>query len=261
MNQDVLLFEMLGPVARLTLNRPKAMNALNLAILGELEQRLSEIANNDELRVLILTGTGAAFCAGADLKEVLAGSSLPAGEADFLDRCAVIFGQLRNFPKPVIAALNGITMAGGLELAMCADLVVAAEGATIGDAHANFGVYPGAGGAAILPRLIPLNMAMYLLMTGKSLSATEMKNLGLVCEVHADSELPEAALKLAQQIAKKSPIALSRMKEVARASADKSRDDALQHEQVMLRKHLRSFDIQEGLQAFSEKRAPQFKGR
>jgi enoyl-CoA hydratase/carnithine racemase len=261
MNQDVLLFEMVGPVARLTLNRPKAMNALNLAILGELEQRLSEIANNDELRVLILTGTGAAFCAGADLKEVLAGSSLPAGEADFLDRCAVIFGQLRNFPKPVIAALNGITMAGGLELAMCADLVVAAEGATIGDAHANFGVYPGAGGAAILPRLIPLNMAMYLLMTGKSLSATEMKNLGLVCEVHADSELPEAALKLAQQIAKKSPIALSRMKEVARASADKSRDDALQHEQVMLRKHLRSFDIQEGLQAFSEKRAPQFKGR
>jgi enoyl-CoA hydratase/carnithine racemase len=261
MNQDVLLFEMVGPVARLTLNRPKAMNALNLAILGELEQRLNEIANNDELRVLILTGTGAAFCAGADLKEVLAGSSLPAGEADFLDRCAVIFGQLRNFPKPVIAALNGITMAGGLELAMCADLVVAAEGATIGDAHANFGVYPGAGGAAILPRLIPLNMAMYLLMTGKSLSATEMKNLGLVCEVHADSELPDAALKLATQIAKKSPIALSRMKEVARASADKSRDDALQHEQVMLRKHLRSFDIQEGLQAFSEKRAPQFKGR
>ncbi|MFZ6048100.1 enoyl-CoA hydratase/isomerase family protein [Pseudomonas sp. CR3202] len=261
MSQDVLLFETVGPVARLTLSRPKAMNSLNLAILAELELRLSEIAGNDELRVLILTGTGPAFCAGADLKEVLAGSSLPAGEADFLDRCAVVFGQLRNFPKPIIAALNGITMAGGLELAMCADLVVAAESATIGDAHANFGVYPGAGGAAVLPRLIPLNMAMYLLMTGKSLSSTEMKTLGLVCEVHADSELAEAALKLAQQIAKKSPIALSRMKEVARASADKSRDDALQHEQVMLRKHLRSFDIQEGLQAFSEKRAPQFQGR
>lgn len=261
MSQDVLLFETVGPVARLTLNRPKAMNSLNLAILAELELRLSEIAANDELRVLILTGTGQAFCAGADLKEVLAGASLPAGEADFLDRCTVVFGQLRNFPKPVIAALNGITMAGGLELAMCADMVVAAESATIGDAHANFGVYPGAGGAAVLPRLIPLNMAMYLLMTGKSLSATEMKACGLVCEVHGDGELDDATVALAKQIAKKSPIALRRMKEVARASADKTRDDALQHEQVMLRQHMRSFDIQEGLQAFSEKRAPQFKGR
>lgn len=261
MSQDVLLFETVGPVARLTLNRPKAMNSLNLAMLAELELRLSEIAGNDELRVLILTGTGPAFCAGADLKEVLAGASLPAGEADFLDRCTVVFGQLRNFPKPVIAALNGITMAGGLELAMCADMVVAAESATIGDAHANFGVYPGAGGAAVLPRLVPLNMAMYLLMTGKSLSATEMKACGLVCEIHSDAELADAAVALAKQISKKSPIALRRMKEVARASADKTRDDALQHEQVMLRQHLRSFDLQEGLQAFSEKRAPQFKGR
>jgi enoyl-CoA hydratase/carnithine racemase len=261
MSQDVLLFETIGEVARLTLNRPRAMNALNLAMLEQLKQRLDEIAGNDELQVLILVGAGSAFCAGADLQEVLAGSTLPAGEADFLDRSTVVFDQLRNFPKPVIAALNGITMAGGLELAMCADIVVAAERATIADAHANFGVYPGAGGAAVLPRLIPLNIAMYLLMTGKSLSAAEMKTYGLVCEVHADAELESAALELARHIAKKSPIALRRMKEVARASADKSRDDALRHEQVMLRQHLRSYDLQEGLRAFSEKRAPQFKGR
>ena len=151
-------------------------------------------------------------------------------------------------------------MAGGLELAMCADVVVAAEGATIADAHANFGVYPGAGGAAILPRLIPLNMAMYLLLTGKSLSATAMKACGLVSEVHPDEGLADAALALARHIAKKSPIALRRMKEVARASADKSRDDALLHEQVMLRRHMRSFDFDEGLRAFAEKRAPQFQG-
>ncbi|MCY1384687.1 Carnitinyl-CoA dehydratase [compost metagenome] len=104
-------------------------------------------------------------------------------------------------------------------------------------------------------------MAMYLLMTGRSMTATEMHACGLVCEVHSAGELAEATLELAVQIARKSPIALRRMKEVARASADKTRDDALQHEQVMLRKHMRSFDSLEGLQAFSEKRAPRFQGR
>lgn len=261
MTDEVLLFETIGPVARLTLNRPKAMNSLNLAILAELDRRLTDIASNDELRVLVITGTGSAFCTGADLKEVLAGQKLGPGEADFLDRANVVYGRLRNFAKPLIAALNGVTMAGGLELAMCADIVVAAESATIADAHANFGVYPGAGGAAILPRLIPLNMAMYLLLTGKSLSAAEMKACGLVCEVHPDADFADAVLKLASLIAKKSPVALRRMKEVARASGDKTRADALLHEQVMLRAHMRSFDFHEGLQSFAEKRAPQFQGR
>ena len=261
MTEEVLLFEAIGPVARLTLNRPRAMNAINLAMLAELDQRLAEIAANDELRVLVITGAGPAFCAGADLKEVLAGQKPGPGETDFLDYANGVYGRLRNFAKPVIAALNGVTMAGGLELAMCADIVVAAESATIADAHANFGVYPGAGGAAILPRLIPLNMAMYLLLTGKSLSAIEMKACGLVCEVHPDDVFADAVLKLASLIAKKSPVALRRMKEVARASGDKTRDDALLHEQVMLRAHMRSFDFHEGLRAFADKRAPQFQGR
>lgn len=258
MSEDVLLLETLGPVARLTLNRPRAMNSLNLAIIAELGRRLTELAADNAVRVVIITGSGPAFCAGADLKEVVASRAPAPGEPDFLDRGDVVFGQLRNFPKPVIAALNGITMAGGLELAMCADIIVAAESATIADAHANFGVYPGAGGAAVLPRLIPLNMAMYLLLTGKSLTAGEMKACGLVCEVHPDDRLAAAALDLASHIAQKSPAALCRMKQVARASADKTRDDALRHEQVMLRQHMRSHDYHEGLQAFAGKRAPLF---
>jgi len=261
MTDPVLLMEAFGPVTRLTLNRPKAMNSLNLALLAELESHLVALAADDEARVLVLTGAGHAFCAGADLKEILAGRDLAPGEADFLDRANVVFGLLRNFPKPVIAALNGVTMAGGLELAMCADIVVAADSATIADAHANFGVFPGAGGAAVLPRLVPLNMAMYLLLSGKSLSAAEMKACGLVSEVHPADALADATLALAQHIAKKSPSALRRMKAVARSSADKTRDDALLHEQAMLREHMRSFDFAEGLQAFGEKRAPQFQGR
>lgn len=258
---DALLLELDGPVARLILNRPKAMNALNLEVLSHLEELLPELAANAAVRVVVITGAGQAFCAGADLKEVLAGSSLPAGERDFLDRASAVFNTLREFPKPVIAALNGVTMAGGLELAMCADIVVAAESAQIGDAHANFGVYPGAGGAAVLPRLVPANVARYLLFTGKTLSASDMRQYGFVNEVHPDTELAEAADKLARIIASKSPIALQRMKAVASHSADKSRADALLHEQVMLREHLRSWDLQEGLQAFADKRAPEFQGR
>jgi enoyl-CoA hydratase/carnithine racemase len=261
MSEDILLSETLGPVTRLTLNRPKAMNSMNVALLAEIDRRLAEAEVDDAVRVLVITGAGAAFCAGADLKEVLAGQALSPGEPDFLDRARAVLGRLREFPKPVIAALNGVTMAGGLELAMCADVIVAAESATIADAHANFGVYPGGGGAAILPRLIPLNMAMYLLFTGKSLSAADMKACGLVCEIHPDDGFAEAVLALAQHVAMRSPVALRRMKEVARASADKSREDALLHEQVMLRQHLRSYDFREGLQAFAEKRAPQFLGR
>jgi enoyl-CoA hydratase len=262
MSEAPLLFETRGAVAWLTLNRPKAMNSISLAMIALYEEYLPKIAADDSIRVLVVTGVGPAFCAGADLKEVLESATLPPGELDMLDRvCDNVLTPLRNFPKPVIAALNGLTMAGGLETALCADIVVAAEEAQIGDAHANFGVYPGAGGAALLPRVVPLNVAKYLLLTGKTLSAKDMQNYGFVNEVVPGDQLQDATQKLAESIANKSPIALRRMKEVANASGDKSRDAALEHEQVMLRKHQRSYDMAEGLSAFSEKRKPEFQGR
>ncbi|MEH6636296.1 MAG: enoyl-CoA hydratase/isomerase family protein [Halioglobus sp.] len=262
MSNEDLIYTQKGTTAWLTLNRPKAMNSISISIIARMEELLPQIAADDSVRVVVLTGTGSAFCAGADLKQVLASRDLPPGEPDMLDRvCYNVMNPLRDFPKPVIAALNGVTMAGGLELAMCCDIVLASEKAHIGDAHANFGVYPGAGGAAVLPRLIPHNVAKYLLFTGKTLSAAEMKGYGLVNEVFPADQLEQAATDLAELIAKKSPIALQRMKEVANASLDKSRDAALEHEQVMLRKHERSFDMAEGLAAFAEKRAPDFQGR
>ncbi|MCC6787380.1 MAG: enoyl-CoA hydratase/isomerase family protein [Hyphomonadaceae bacterium] len=260
MSDEPLILETFGAIARLTMNRPKAMNALNLAMIEAFAMVLPRLAADDDIRVLVLTGSDGAFCAGADLKQALAGDPAP-GEPDFLDRARAMTEQLASFPKPVIAALNGVTMAGGLEIAMCADIIIAADSAQIGDAHANFGVFPGGGGAAVLPRVMPLNTALYLLLTGKTLSAAEMKALGLVSEVHPAAALADAAIELAQLIATKSPAALRRMKEVARTSADKTRADALLHEQVLLRAHLRSSDLAEGLRAFAEKRPPRFVGK
>jgi len=259
-HEDVLLKQMIGRAMRLTLNRPRAFNALNTAMIQSLRTALDEAQANPEIRVLLLTGSGSAFCAGADLKEALS-SQAPIGEPDFLQQAGDLFERISNFPKPVIAVLNGTTMAGGLELAMSADLIIASETAVVGDAHSNFGVFPGAGGAAVLPRLIPLPMAEYLLFSGKSLPAARLHQLGLVCEVHPPEKLDVAALELAEVLAAKSPAVLRRMKAVARGSADKSRADALMHERVMLREHLRSEDLREGLRAFAEKRKPVFTGR
>lgn len=260
MSEEVVLLEVSGRVALITLNRPKAMNALNSAVVDGMNTAIDSVLWDEAIRAVVVTGSGSAFCAGADLKEVV-GAQVPPGEPDFLDKAGAMMARLATLPKPVIAALNGTTMAGGLELALCADLILAVDTARIGDAHANFGVFPGAGGAALLPRRIPLHAAMYLLYTGKTLPAARLMELGLVCEVHPADGLRAAALELAQTIADKSPSSLRRMKEVARAAADKRGSDALLHEQVHLRQHLRSADFQEGIRAFSEKRAPQFTGR
>lgn len=256
-----LLVEEFGAVLRVTLNRPDAMNALTTAMIDEFARVVRQARDDEEVRVLVVTGAGKAFCAGADLKAFNGAQAVEPGTPDFLDRAFSLFEDLAAFPKPVIASLNGITLAGGLEMALCADLIFAAETARIGDAHANFGVFPGGGGAAVLPRAIPLHAAMYLLFTGKALTAPEMKALGLVCEVHPAAGLSEATMALARHIAGRSPVALRRMKAVARAASDKSRGDALLHEQVMMRAHLRSYDMAEGLAAFAEKREPRFIGR
>ncbi|MFT3755683.1 MAG: enoyl-CoA hydratase/isomerase family protein [Pseudoxanthomonas sp.] len=260
MSSEQMLFEQRGPVAWLTLNRPEAMNSINLAMISAYEEYLPKIASDDSIRVLVITGRGPAFCTGADLKEVLAGAKAAPGEPTFLDRGLKVFAALRNLGKPVIIALNGITMAGGLETALSGDIVIASEDAKIGDCHANFGVFPGAGGAAILSRLIPKNVANYLLFTGKTLSAKQMQEYGFVNEVVPADKLEEAAQKLGELIASKSPLALRRMKEVVRTAQDSSRDDALRHEYLEMQNQMRSWDFTEGLKSFAEKRKPEFKG-
>ena len=247
-----------GPVAWIRFERPKAMNSLNLEILHKATAQLRAWQGDAAVRVVVVTGSGNSFCAGADLKE--AGASVAAGEMDFLDNIVVFFNLLRSYPKPVIAAVNGLALAGGLETVMCCDLVIAGESATFGDAHSNFGVFPGGGGAAVLPRKVPANVAKYLLFTGDALPASDMKTYGLVNEVVPDAELDQRVQQLGEKLARKSPIVLTRMKRVANEAPDKSEADALRDEVLELRNHQRSWDIQEGLAAFIEKRKPEFRG-
>jgi enoyl-CoA hydratase len=264
MNYSCILHERRGAASWITLNRPAEHNAINAPMVEELIDVLTRIAVADEVRVVVVTGAGdKAFCAGADLKGVLAilEKSGAAGEPDFLDRTTAMFDLLRAMPKPVIAAVNGLALAGGLELVMACDLVLAANTAKLGDAHANFGVFPGAGGAAVLPRKVGINRAKQLLFTGDFYSADDMKAFGLVNDVVPAPDLPAAAQTLADKLATRSPAVLRAMKRIANRSLEQSEAAALRDEMLALRDHLRSADLREGLAAFTAKRKPVFTGR
>jgi len=250
-------FEVKGQVGWITLMRPQARNAISMDMALAMAAQLRAWQQDDQVRVVAVTATGPAFCAGADLKA--SGTPGP-GEPDLLDTLVAFFDTLRAFPKPTIAAVNGLAIAGGLETVLACDFVIAAQSARFGDAHSNFGVFPGGGGAAILPRKIPQNIAKYLLYTGESLPAADMKQYGLVAEVVADEELVARVQAIGDKLATKSPLVLRKMKKVADECADKPAADALRHELLALRDHQRSYDIAEGLRAFAEKRKPEFKG-
>lgn len=247
-----------GAVAWATLNRPEAMNSLDRDTVIALTRKLAQWRDDPSVRVLAITGAGRAFCAGADLKQ--AGQQMPAGEKDLLDLIVILFDALRAFPKPVIAAVNGLALAGGLETVLCCDIVIASERATFGDAHSNFGVFPGGGGAAVLPRRIPPNVARYLLFTGDQISAGTAHMYGLVNEVVEPEQLILRTQALAERLAAKAPLVLAGMKRVANAAMDNSTADALRHELLECRNNSRTRDMHEGLSAFIEKRQPDFEG-
>lgn len=247
-----------GAVGWIILDRPDALNSLDHESVIQFTERLITWRDDPEVRVVVIAANGRAFCAGADLKEA-GGATLP-GEKTLLDRIIILFDMLRAYPKPVIAAVNGLAYAGGLETVMCCDIVLATEKAKFADAHSNFGVFPGGGGAAILPRKVPPNVARYMLFTGDPISAADARTYGLVNEIVAEEELRPRAQALAERLAKKSPGVLAGMKRVAIEAADKSAADALRHELLEAHNHGRSYDMAEGLKAFAEKREPQFKG-
>lgn len=256
-----IVYEQKKQSAWIYLNRPEEMNAISKTLASELIEAVQVAEQDESIRAIIITGNGRAFCAGADLKGLLVDlNQEPDGQKSFLDLAGTVFETLNGLSKPLIAALNGITAAGGLEIAMTADIVIASEKAKIADAHANFGVLPGGGGAVRLPRIIGMNRAKYLLFTGEFISAEEMKDYGLVHEVVPSEELESAVQKVADKISAKSPLVLREMKRLAHEGQEQPLNIALRQELLALKNHTHSHDFKEGLAAFAEKRTPNFKG-
>jgi len=251
-------------VAFLTLNRPEAANALSRALVGELTAALAalaaEITAGADLRALVLTGAGdKAFCAGADLKErrtwTLDDTRV------FLGEINALMDGLAAFPRPTLAAVNGIAFGGGLELALACDLRVAAAGAELGLTEVRLGIIPGAGGTQRLARIAGVAAAKELILTGRRVGAARARELGIVSEVVADAELPAAAARWAAEIAAAAPLALGAAKRAIDEGIARPLAEGLILERARYEEVLVTEDRNEGLAAFAEKRPPVYKGR
>lgn len=257
-------YEVRGAGAWIRIDRPDAMNALNPAVIAGIRESLEKAEADDDVRAVVVTGTGRAFCAGADLKAIqqMSAHDDPATSIGaFLREAGRVFDGLEAFPKPVIAAVNGLALAGGLELILCCDLVIAAESAKLGDAHANYGLLPGGGSSVRLPRKIGPTWAKYLLFTGEFLPASDFIPLGLVNRVVPDDELDDAVDHLVATLATKSPLGLKRMKQLIHDGLEQPVATGVRLELLASEAHAHSHDMAEGLAAFNEKRPPRFTGR
>jgi enoyl-CoA hydratase len=264
---SAVLVERRGDALWLALNRPEAMNGLHPIVLDGLEAGLDEAAADSSIRCVVITGQGRAFCAGADLKfaQSLAGLPRPDGEYSasqlFLRRVEKTFLRIETFGKPVIAAVQGVAMGGGLELALCCDLIIASESARLGDGHAKYGQVPGGGASVRLPRRVGIALAKRLMFTGELLPAGAYAGTDLISTVVPDDELTDEVDRLAAVIASGSPVGLARMKRLVNDALQVPTEVGLRMELEQSALHELSEDWREGIAAFAEKREPKFPGR
>lgn len=253
------LFEK-GPVSLLTVNRPQALNALNHGVLEEVSRVLHEVRRDPALRVLLVTGAGdRAFVAGADISAL---SSMSTVEAlDFVRLGHHVMRGIEELPVPVIAAVNGFALGGGLELLLACDLVVASEKARFGQPEINLGLIPGFGGTQRLAHRIGHIRARHWIMSGEMIDAATALGAGLVNQVVPASELSVAARKMAEALAAKPALALRQAKAALHAAATMAEEDGLRFEQQVFGVAFASADRIEGTRAFLEKRPPRWLGR
>ena len=259
MEFKTILVDIKDGIALLTINRPKAMNALNKDVFDDLDKFFTEIApENDKIRGIIITGSGdRAFAAGADITEFI-GMSVEDG-SNLSARGMGVFDKIENFHKPVIAAINGFSLGGGNELAMACHFRIAGSAAKFGQPEENLGLITGYGGTQRLPVLIGRAKAMELLLTGDMIGADEAKQLGLVNHVVEKGQEIEKSKEIMKKIISKSPFAIAKMIEAVNAGFDKNKN-GFEMEIKNFGETIGSHDGQEGAKAFLEKRKPDFIG-
>ncbi|NMJ43700.1 enoyl-CoA hydratase [Roseomonas sp. JC162] len=260
---DPVLFDAIDSVARLTLNRPERLNALSNELLAQLEGLLDRIELDHSLRAVVITGNGRAFSAGADIKAFQ--QHLRAGPADaivhFMRPGHRLTRRIESYPKPVIAAVNGLAYGGGCELVEATHIAFAADQATFSKAEVNIGIIPTFGGTQRLPRNVGRKAALELILTGRVFDAAEAARLGLVNRICPGADLLDAALDFARGLAAKPPLTLAAALSAIHRGMDAAIDDGLAIEEAAFARIVPTQDAQEGVAAFVEKRAPRFGGR
>ncbi len=261
MSEAVVLQEVRGAVGIITINREKAMNALNGEVLDALDAALTAMEKNDAVRVIVFTGAGQkAFIAGGDIADLNSRRGLQ-HYLEFGEQIHRVFRRVELCDKPTIAAVNGWALGGGTELLLCTDIRFVADSAKLGVPEITLGLFPGAGGSQRLIRQIPLCKAKELMFMGDHITAQEALEVGLVNKVVARDELLAFALSYAERLAQKSPLVLKILKRALLHGADMPLAAALPHEQAMIGLVLDTDDAHEGTAAFLEKRKAEFKGK
>ncbi len=255
---DVVLVERpSNDIVVFKINRPQVRNALNLAVRTRLSEEVGRHAADPAIRCLIITGNEAAFAAGADIAEMA-----DAGPVEVMARNLQKYWRtITDCPKPVIAAVEGFALGGGLELALCADIIVAGEGAKLGLPEVKVGILPGGGGTQRLARLVGSKRAMLLMLTGKMFGAAEALAMGVISELAPAGKALERALEIAREIAVMPPISVQQIKEIVHAGLNAPLETALMLERKAFQLQFATSDQKEGMRAFMDKRKPAFEGK
>lgn len=260
MREGSVIVEKSGGVATLTLDRPEQMNPLDWTTVKSLLAAFRGLEADSAVRVVLITGNGRAFCAGGDLDAYRSLYRRPEDFRGFLEDLFALLDAFERSSRIVIAVVNGYCLAGGLELLLACDLVIAADSARLGDAHLNFGQLPGGGGSQRLPRAVGAQRARDLIFTGRAVDGVEAERMGLVARVAPAAELMPAARKLAAEILAKSPAGLVQAKTLVREGLSMDLQRALRFELDVVHRWATTHpDAMEGLSAFAEKRAPRFR--